>query len=225
MIPGKIVPDIFSELPVSAFFTTRVFDAEARLLKEQLSTDELYLPIQKHTGEVVIIEHDLTPVIADSVLTRRKRLAIGVQTADCVPILLYDPVRQIAGAVHAGWRGSAAGIIRNTIETMREHFFSASANIILAIGPSIKGSCYRVGEDVAGAITKATCIGDYVFTTEGRFYVDLPAANRLQALSEGILPEHIWMSDECTHCLPEKYYSYRYSNETAGRQYAYISIR
>jgi hypothetical protein len=225
MILEKIIPDIFKGLPVSAFFTTRAFHADLVTLKDQLQAEAVYLPIQKHTGKVIILEYDLEPQIADAVVTNRKGVAIGVQVADCVPILLYDTKKQVAGAVHAGWRGTAEGIARKTIAVLRDRFYSSPEDIVLAIGPGIRGSCYEVGDEVLDAVTKATGEGDYIFSRGEKHYVDLPAANRLQALSEGVLPGNIWMSDDCTHCLPDKYYSYRYSKGAAGRQYAYVSIR
>lgn len=192
---------------------------------KQLSAEALYLPVQKHSGKVLIVKEDLNPVVADAVLTARKKLALGVRTADCVPILLYDRKKEIAGAVHAGWRGTAEGIIRNTIREMRNSFGSAPEDVILAIGPGIRGACYAVGQYVAESLTKTTGKGSYIFTAEGKLCADLPEANRLQAVSEGVLPENIWMSDECTHCLPEKYHSFRYSQGGPGRQYSCICMK
>jgi polyphenol oxidase len=224
MIPEMILPEIFDGLPVHAVFTTRAYQGETNDLIRHLTAEALYLPVQKHTGRVVIIDRDLEPVDADAVLTARRKLAVGVRTADCVPIILYDRRKEIAGAVHAGWRGSVQGIIRNTIIALRENFQSAPEDIIMAIGPAIRGTCYAVGQYVAEALTTITGEGSYLFEAEGKICADLPEANRLQAISEGILPANIWMSDECTHCLPEKYHSYRYSGGAPGRQYACISL-
>jgi len=225
LISEIIVPEIFDGLPVSAFFTTRAYKGDPDDLMERLSADALYLPIQKHSGTALIVDKDLSPVIADAVLTARKRLALGVQTADCVPILLYDRNKEIAGAVHAGWRGTVQGIIRSAIAEMRDSFGSAPEDLILAIGPGIRGTCYAVGQYVAEALTEATGEGSYILSAEDKLCADLPEANRLQAVSSGILPGNIWMSDECTHCLPEKYHSYRYSQGGPGRQYSCICMR
>jgi len=219
-----ITPGIFKGLPVKAFFTTKAFPSEEDLLKTQLRADAVYLPIQKHTDKVLVVEYDLEPRIADAVVTNRKGLAIGVRVADCVPILLYDVRKKVAGAVHAGWRGSADGIIRKTIAVFRQKYNSAPEDIIVAIGPSIKGSCYVAGHEVADAVTRATGEGDYVSMRGENLYVDLPAANRLQALNEGIIPENIWVSNDCTHCLPDKFHSYRFTKGAAGRQYGIIAV-
>jgi hypothetical protein len=225
MIAEKIIPDIFEGMPVTAFFTTRAFLSDTALHKEELQAEALYLPVQKHTGNVIVIKDDLEPQIADAVVTDRKGLAIGVQVADCVPVLLYDRKKGVAGAVHAGWRGTAEGIVRKTIAVLRDRFNSSPEDILVAIGPSIRGSCYEVGNDVMYAVAEATGNGDYAVACGYRHYIDLPSANRLQALSEGVMPENIWMSEDCTHCRPDKYYSYRYSKGAPGRQYAYMIIR
>jgi YfiH family protein len=162
--------------------------------------------------------------MGDAVLTNRKGLAIGVQVADCVPILLYDRKKQVAGAVHAGWRGTAEGIVGKTIAVLCERFASSPEDVVLAIGPGIRGSCYEVGVEVLDAVTRTTGRGDYIFSNGDKQCLDLPAANRLQAISAGVPADNIWISDECTHCLPDKYHSYRYSMGAAGRQYAYVSI-
>ena len=225
MIPDKIIPDIFIGLPINAFFTTRAFNADPDMLKDLLQAEAIYLPVQKHTGNVIVLDYELEPRIADAVVTNRKGLAIGIQVADCVPVLLYDTEKQVAGAVHAGWRGTAEGIVRKTIAVFRDRFGSSPEDVIMAIGPAIRGSCYQVGDEVVDAVSKATGKGDFVVLRENKHYMDLPAANRLQAMAEDVLPGNIWMSEDCTHCQPDRYYSYRYSKGAAGRQYAFMSIR
>ncbi len=224
MIPEKIIPDIFKGLPVNAFFTTRTFNADPDTLKGQLQAEAIYLPVQKHTANIIVLDYELEPRIADSVVTNREGLAIGVQVADCVPILMYDMKKQVAGAVHAGWRGTAEGIVRKTIAVFRDRFGSSPEDIVMAVGPAVRGSCYQVGDEVVDAVSKATGKGDYAQSRGDKHYIDLPSANRLQAMADGVLPGNIWMSEECTHCLPDKYYSYRYSKGAAGRQYAFLSI-
>ncbi len=219
-----IEPGIFKGLPVKAFFTTKEVPYEEGLLKTQLRVEAVYFPIQKHTDKVLVIEYDLEPRIADAVVTNRKGLAIGVRVADCVPILLYDVRKKVAGAVHAGWRGTVDGIIRKTLVVFRQQYNSAPEDVIVAVGPSIQGSCYVVGHEVVDAVTKTTGEGEYVSRRGENLYVDLPTANRLQALNEGIRPENIWVSNECTHCLPDKFHSYRFAKGAAGRQYGIIAM-
>lgn len=228
------VPDIFDKLPVKAFFTTkssiaecifqsqRLKDGIAEMLNAKL--EAVYLPIQKHTDTVLVIDHDFEPKIADAVITNKKNILIGIQVADCVPILLYDVKKGIAGAIHAGWRGTASGILKKTIEVMTNRFYSSPADVLIAIGPSIRWCCYNVGHEVIEAVEKVTGSKDYIIKKGEKYCLDLPTANKYQALSLGVLLQNIWISDECTFCLPEKYYSYRYAKGTTGRQCGFIGI-
>lgn len=253
-----ITPSVFNGFPVKAFFTTKTLDSlESGVESEELkgkvskllnmSPENIYLPIQKHTDKVLIVDYDVEPKIADAVITNRKDILLGVQVADCVPILLYDMKKNVVGAVHAGWRGTAEKILKKTIKAMTERFYSISSDIMVAIGPAIRWCCYGVGREVIEAVVKATGYGDchrftdagrryrirtvpspeledYIIKEGGKYCLDLPTANKYQALSLGVPLENIWMSDECTFCLPEKYYSYRYAKGATGRQCGFIGI-
>ncbi|MEW6739198.1 MAG: peptidoglycan editing factor PgeF [Nitrospirota bacterium] len=273
-----ITPHIFSGFPVKAFFTTKTLDSlefgvESAELKGKvskllnISPKNIYLPIQKHTDKVLIVDYDVEPKIADAVITNREDILIGVQVADCVPILLYDMQKNVVGAVHAGWRGTAEEILKKTIKAMMDRFCSIPSDIVIAIGPGIRWCCYGVGYEVIEAVEKVTSYGDcprftdadrrpltchcegrsseaissvrgrlrigtvpapksknYIIKKGEKYCLDLPTANKYQALSLGVPLENIWMSDECTFCLPEKYYSYRYAKGTTGRQCGFIGI-
>lgn len=186
--------------------------------------DHIYLPVQKHTDTVLVLEGDLSPKIADAVVTNRKGILIGVRVADCVPILLHDPVREVIGAVHAGWRGTAAGILKNTIRTFAGRFGCKAGDILIAIGPGIKKCCYEVDPDVAHAVEKASGPGDYIRQKGAKFHVDLPSANKSQALAEGVKEGNIWMTGDCTFCNPDKYCSFRYARGTACRQAGLVGM-
>jgi hypothetical protein len=225
-----IEPPNFVSLHVKAFFTTKIFvnnynHINDALDKElNLSKDEIYLPIQKHTNKIHILDSDHKPVVADAVITDKKHILIGVLVADCVPILIYDSIRGIIAAVHAGWRGTAKQILKETIRTMQEKFGSIPADISVAIGPSIRQCSYEVDEDVSNAVLEATGEGDYYRRQGNKYFIDLSSANRIQALNTGILSNNIWQSEECTFCKPEKYYSYRYSKGSSGRQGGFIGL-
>jgi YfiH family protein len=224
MTQGIITPDNFKGLPFQAFFTTKSFHGDVGRLGAELHAEAAYLPLQKHTDKIIIVEYDLEPKAADAVVTKRRGLIIGIKVADCVPVLLFDKKKHIAGAVHAGWRGTAEGIVKKTIAVFRDYFHASPADIMIAIGPSIKGCCYAVGPEVVDAVTRETGSGDYILARGENRFVDLGAANRQQALSSGIFPENVWMSEDCTYCLPEKYHSYRYAKGIAGRQHGFIVI-
>ena len=211
---------------VTAFFTGRDPGADSAAIAAQLriTKEQVYLPLQRHTDKVLILESSYEPKIADAVITQEKGVLIGVQVADCVPILLYDAKKKVSGAVHAGWRGTAACILKKTIETMNRRFSSEPGDIMVAIGPSIRACCYAVGYDVFDAVASVTGDGLFYRIIGEKHYLDLAAANNHQALSMGIPGQNIQVSEECTFCSPEKFFSYRFSKGSTGRQGGFIGI-
>ena len=218
-----IYPDLMKD-QVTAFFTGKNPGADSDNLSRimKIKNDQIYMPIQKHTDKIAIIESSLFPIIADAVITKEAGILVGVQVADCVPILLYEKTKGIIGAIHAGWRGTAEGILKKTIKTVTDRFACSEDNIYIALGPAIRWCCYNVDFDVMNAVSHATGTGDYSLNKGGKYCLDLPQANKYQALSMRIPEGNIWLSDECTFCNPEQFYSYRYSRGTTGRQGAFI---
>jgi YfiH family protein len=224
-VQNLILPPNISDADVKAFFSTKeISDSDpGKLLTDEFGLNAgVYIPIQKHTDKVYLLEEDAGPVIADAVITQRKNILIGIKVADCVPILLFDKKRMGIGAVHAGWRGTVSEILKRTIEAMQDRFSSAAEDIMVAIGPSIKGCSYEVNEDVRDAVMKATGEGDYFRKAGDRYLLDISEANKLQAISMDVPDGNIWLSDECTFCKDEKYHSFRRSGEKAGRQGGFI---
>ncbi len=217
-----VYPDILSGHPeITAFFTGKDPGVDV----SGIAGMPVYFPRQEHTGDAVVFEGDMAPAVADAVATSVKGVALGLQVADCVPILLYDPSAGAIGAVHAGWRGTALGILRNTVRLMSEAFNSRASDIVVAIGPSIRWCCYRVGRDVLDAVSGATGEGDYYKEMDGGLCLDLQSANKYQALSVKIPEENIEVIEECTSCHPDRYCSYRYSRGIAGRQGAFVGMK
>ena len=222
-----IEPPGFSSSEIKAFFTTKIMGNNAEKVEAvsqeiSISREKVYLPIQKHTSKVHILESDLQPVVADAVVTANTQVLIGVLVADCVPVILYDPVMKVAGAVHAGWRGTAQQILKNTIAVMRDRFDCLPQDISVAIGPSIKQCSYEVGKEVKEEVERATGEGAYYRKEGDKYFIDIASANKIQALSMNVPEKNIWQSRECTFCNPEKYHSYRYSGDCAGRQGGFI---
>jgi YfiH family protein len=221
-----ICPDIFDS-HIKAFFTRKSLGVDIKKISRILSIkkEEVFLPVQRHTDKVLVIDLNFKSMIADAVVTKRRGILIGVQVADCVPILLFDRRNSIIGAVHAGWRGTASQIIKKTIKSMFEYFSSSPQDIKIAIGPSIRWDCYDVDFEVKNAVYTATGNGKYYKKrSDGKYCVDLSSANIYQALSMGIPEENIWSSKECTYCNPNEYHSYRYCKDHNGRQGGFIGI-
>ena len=209
---------------VTAFFTGKIPGADPAHLSKilNINADKIYMPIQKHTDKIAVIESRYYPLIADAVITKEHGILIGVQVADCVPILLYETTKGIMAAVHAGWRGTAESILKKTIKIVIERYLCSEENIYIALGPAIRGCCYHVDFDVMHAVSRATGPGDYSINKADKYCLDLPKANKYQALSMGIPEKNIWLSEECTFCRPDIYYSYRFARGTTGRQGAFI---
>ena len=225
-----IKPPNINSPDIRAFFTTKKFNEKNAPVNEALSAEfdisknNVYMPVQKHTNRVHVLRSSPEPVVADAVITDREKILIGILVADCVPVLLYDSKKRIIGAVHAGWRGTAAQILKRTIRAMQEEFKSLPGEIYAALGPSIRQCSYEVSEDVKTGVLKATGEGSYYNKNADKYFIDLSEANKVQAVSSGILPENMWQSEECTFCNPDRFHSYRYSKGSAGRQGGFIGI-
>jgi YfiH family protein len=211
---------------VTAFFTGKDPGADIAGLSDLLKIrrDHIYLPVQRHTDKVLVIDSSMEPKIADAVVTRTKGILIGVQVADCVPVLLHDPVRRVVAAVHAGWRGTALEILKKTILTLIDGFLCNPGQIRIALGPSIRQCCYEVDGEVIRAVTHATGKGEYFRNKGDKFCLDLASANRIQAIGMGVPESNIRIFDACTFCNSDKFFSYRYAGGSAGRQAGFIGI-
>ena len=169
---------------------------------------------------------DQEPYEADGLVTDIPGVALVIFSADCLPVLLYDPVRRVIAAVHAGWRGTAAGIVERAVEKMA-FYGCRPEDILAAIGPGISQCCFETHEDVPNAMTAALGVQatPYLAPMEnGKFRVDLKGLNALRLRRAGLLPEHIACSSECTACHPERYWSHRATQGERGSQAAVIQL-
>jgi len=148
----------------------------------------------------------------DALITNQPGIGVSVRTADCLPILLVDSRRRVVAAVHAGWRGTAAGIVSGTIREMSVRFGTEPAEIFAAIGPGIGECCYQVGADVAEQFGKQAG------------HLDLVDLNRRQLMSSGVDSAHVDLLNVCTFCDVARFHSYRRDKERAGRMVSYIRI-
>ena len=162
---------------------------------------------------------------ADGLMTRIPSLLLTIRVADCVPLLLADTRLGIVAAVHAGWRGTAAGIAAAAVERLRHTYGSDPAELIAAIGPSIGPCCYTVGEDVRDAF-RASGHGEGStrrwFQTGSRLRLDLWSANRDQLAAAGVANAAVFVSGLCTACHPAWFYSYRREGAATGRLVGFI---
>ncbi len=156
----------------------------------------------------------------DALVTDDPGRRIGIRTADCLPILLLDTGRRAVAAIHAGWRGTVAGIVARAVEKMQLDFGTRPPDIRAALGPCIGECCYEVGPEVA-------CQFSALFpewpTVNGKRHVDLPEANRRHLTAAGVPAAQIFSSGLCTFCLAEHFFSYRREPQTPERMLSVIA--
>jgi YfiH family protein len=162
----------------------------------------------------------------DALLTARRDLALGVSTADCVPILLADEGGGFVGVVHAGWRGTAASILSAALEALRNRGCDLN-RIRIGMGPCIGPCCFEVGDEVVEAILRADPgAGDAIARPPGgRAKVDLALLNRRQARAAGVPDRSIAAASLCTVCRSDLLESYRRSGGKPGRMIGFVAWR
>ena len=164
---------------------------------------------------------------ADGLMTATPGVVLMIFSADCIPVLFYDPVRRVVAGVHAGWRGTAAGIVTTAVERMKDVYGCRPEDILAAIGPGIGPDCFETHEDVPNAMMAAVSSPalSYIHVKEnGKFAVDLKGINARRLELAGLDPAHIAISDDCTACLPEKYWSHRRMGTNRGSMAAAIQL-
>jgi hypothetical protein len=158
----------------------------------------------------------------DAAVARLPGQLLGIQTADCLPVLIADPQRRVVGAAHAGWRGTAAGVARQLVASLLNEGCRPQ-ELIAGLGPAIGPCCYEVGEEVRAALG-AGAAAAFRPGARGRFHLDLRAANRLQLIEAGLRAENVHVIEDCTACRPDLYDSHRRDGSGAGRMISYIGF-
>ena len=164
---------------------------------------------------------------ADGLMTDIPGLTLAVFTADCIPVLLYDPKRRVIAALHAGWRGTAAGIVTVAVGQMASVYGTDPADILAAVGPGIGPDCFETHEDVPNAMTAAlsTAVLRHIKIKEnGKFAVDLKAINAMRLEQAGLDPAHIAVSSICTSCDENRFWSHRKQGNNRGSMAAVIQL-
>jgi YfiH family protein len=182
----------------------------------------LLLLKQVHGAVVAPAPWNGTPE-ADAAVAAQPGLVLGIQTADCLPVLLVDPQRRLVAAAHAGWRGTAAGVTRQAVRELVARG-SRPRDIVAALGPGIGPCCYEVGEELREAFGPA---GAVFFRPgpDGKPHLDVRAANVRQLLEAGLPEEAIHHLPDCTHCHPDLYHSYRREGHGSGRMISFVGFR
>jgi len=175
---------------------------------------------QVHGDTVRVADCGGTFPETDGLITATPGILLGVRTADCPPLLLFDPERRVAAAVHCGWRSITAGIAEKTVRLMRERCGSNTAAVAAAIGPAAGACCYEVGNDVAGLLDSSS-----VVERDGALHADLKNELRIRLLGAGLASDAIETVPDCTICAPDLFFSHRRDGDRSGRQMGFIMIR
>lgn len=207
-----------------------------------MNVSRMCLSKQTHTTNVrILTEEDagngiVRPIPYDDVdglITNVKDLPLVTFYADCVPLYFYDPIHEVIALSHSGWRGTVGKIGKVTIEKMVEEFGSDPSDLLCCIAPSICKNCYEVSADVTKQFIAA--FGEenssILLSTsklhpndKNKYMLDLWTACKLVFLEAGVLEEHIEITDYCTHCHPDLFYSHRTMGAKRGSLAAFLSL-
>jgi YfiH family protein len=197
-------------------------EATRHRVREALaSRGALHLLTQVHGAAVVRAPYDGCPE-ADAAAADAPGVLLGIETADCLPVLLVDPVARRVAAAHAGWRGTAQDVAVRAVEAL-EARGSRPQDLVAALGPGIGACCYEVGDELRASFG---ALAEHVFRPgpRGKPHLDVREANRLKLVAAGLVPGNVHHVAECTYCIPGRYHSYRRDGRGAGRMISFVGF-
>jgi polyphenol oxidase len=185
---------------------------------------------QVHSGNFIIIREKNgqgNPSEGDALITQVKKVALAVMVADCLPVLVADPVARVIAAIHAGWKGILAHVVEETIAGMKNSLGVRESDLIVAIGPGIRTCCFEVGREVVDLFKKYYCGESFAKPHPDhpeKWLLDLRAALDVQFAASGINKKNVHDLEACTCCNTEEFFSYRSEGARAGRMMAIIAM-
>lgn len=202
-------------------------NVEDMVMSKQTHTTNVRVVTEEDRGKGVVKERDYTDV--DGLVTDVRGICLVTSYADCVPLYFVDPVRNAIGLSHSGWRGTVGKIGKKTVELMAERFGSDPSDILACVGPSVCVDCYEVSEDVVEKVREAfaPALWNRLFYKKdnGKYQLDLWKTNEAIFLEAGILPEHIAVTNVCTHCNSRILYSHRTQGDRRGNLCAFLALK
>lgn len=211
-------------------FATRTCENMENILP---NPDRLFTVKQVHGDKIYIIDSESkTPKLklkieADAILTNIKNFPIGVLTADCLPIILADVKGRVAGIIHAGRVGTSLEISKKAVIKIKDVFNIPLRDVIAGIGPGICKYCYEVDEKSISPFKQKLpyCKEITIQKGNGKWMLNLKVANKIQLIESGLKPENIVISEFCTSCRNDKFFSYRKEGKKAGRMISFVALR
>ena len=199
-------------------------EAEDVVISAQTHTANVKIVTAADRGQGITREKEYTDV--DGLITNEPNVVLCTQYADCVPLLFVDPVKRVVATSHAGWRGTAAGIAAVTVEKMVETFGCNPEDILAGIGPSIGYCCFEVDTPVYEAFCRVPVFDEGCYTAHPneKYHINLQEVNRRWMLRAGLRPEQITVTDLCTKCRPDVFWSHRITGDARGSLAAFIAI-
>ena len=203
------------------------FDMNDIVTSDQTHTANVRLVTEKDRGNGITKPRPYTDV--DGMITNVPGLVLATFYADCVPLYFIDPVHRAIGLSHSGWRGTVGKIGKNTVQLMQENFGSKPEDLLAAVGPSVCMDCYEVSEDVIEqfkeAFEKKYWEELFYKKENGKYQLNLWKTNELIFLESGILPEHMAITNVCTHCNSKILYSHRTMGNNRGNLCAFLVLK
>lgn len=203
-----------------------------------ITPERFFMPRQTHGDNILKIDDDFLKLPkrsqmcllegVDALITDRKRVCIGISTADCAPVFLYDSTQQVVAIIHAGWRGTIAQIVTKTVFMLQDLYGSDSRNLYAVIGPCISQKNYEVGDELYSLFEKSSFPAARFFSKESatlRWHLDLRDANRWLLTEAGVSSQQIEVSDICTYDQSQKYFSARKLGIHSGRIASCIMLK
>ena len=201
----------------------------------RIADDRLLMPHQVHLTEMTVVDEGLLRLSAeerhealegvDALMTNVKGVCIGVSTADCIPVLLYDPVQRAVCAIHAGWRGTVQRIVQVAVTQMTKAYGSRPQHLIAQIGPGISLDSFEVGDEVYETFAKAGFEMPMISRHDAKWHIDLPLCNRLQLEASGLPAQQISVASDCTFKQPDTWFSARRLGIQSGRIFTGIMLK
>lgn len=205
---------LFSNSNIDFKIDNKDFKVNLDNLKQELKIDDIGFLKQIHSD--IIIDYNGKVIEGDSIITNKKNIALGVFTADCVPILLYDNEKDVIAAVHSGWKGTYNNILGKTIDKMIQQYHCKAENIFAFIGPHIQQCCYEVSENLIDEFKNKDLFKNV--SINNRKHLDLNICILIELKEKGIYSENIYNTKICTYCEKENiFHSFRRDKENSGR--------
>ncbi len=236
---GGVSEDKFGEFNINTFCgdSEQHTNENKKALAEKLGLDEarIVMPHQVHSidSRMITEEYFQLPAEArskmidgvDALFTNVKNVCVGVSTADCIPVLLYDETNHAVAAIHAGWRGTVKSIVHKVVEEMHNCYGTDPADLKAIIGPGISLEKFEIGDEVYDEFAQAGFDMSLIAKQYEKWHIDLPLCNKIQLEQAGLKSDNIQLSGICTYTHSDEYFSARKLGQASGRIYTGIILK